>query len=94
MWLTTVGNTIGQLDVTSNCVHFSFQVLPGYVSSVEDHGYLISFGIEDTRAFLPKKNVTQGITTKLPNALIINCCIVSKGFLIHKQVKVNDKNDQ
>ena len=55
----------GQLDVTSNCVHFSFQVLPGHVSSVEDHGYLISFGIEDTRAFLPKKNVTQGITTKL-----------------------------
>ena len=37
-----------------------FKVLPGYVSSVEDHGYLISFGIEDTRAFLPKKNVNQG----------------------------------
>ena len=37
-----------------------FQVLQGYVSSVEDHGYLISFGIEDTRAFLPKKNLTRG----------------------------------
>ena len=44
-----------------NCFHFLFQVLPGYVSSVEDHGYLISFGIEDTRAFLPKKNVKEGI---------------------------------
>ena len=36
------------------------QVLPGYVSSVEDHGYLISFGIEDKRAFLPKKDVIEG----------------------------------
>ena len=36
------------------------QVLPGYVSSVEDHGYLISFGIEDTKAFLPKKDVIEG----------------------------------
>lgn len=38
-----------------------FQVLSGYVNSVEDHGYLISFGIDDTRAFLPKSKLNTGI---------------------------------
>ena len=43
------------------CQLFFFQVLPGYVDSVEDHGYLISFGIENTRAFLPKNKLNRGM---------------------------------
>jgi len=46
-------------------------VLPGYVSSVEDHGYLISFGIEDTRAFLPKKNVKEEFSEGHPLCLLV-----------------------
>ena len=30
---------------------------------MEDHGYLISFGIENTKAFLPKGKLNRGIHT-------------------------------
>ncbi|XP_015771536.1 PREDICTED: protein RRP5 homolog [Acropora digitifera] len=46
-------------------------VLQGYVSSVEDHGYLISFGIEDTRAFLPKKNITRDFQEGHPLSVLL-----------------------
>ncbi|KAK2572299.1 Protein RRP5-like protein [Acropora cervicornis] len=46
-------------------------VVQGYVSSVEDHGYLISFGIEDTRAFLPKKNLTRDFQEGHPLSVLL-----------------------
>ena len=61
-----------------------FQVLQGYVSSVEDHGYLISFGIEDTKAFLPKKNLTRG-TCKciLDSITLIKNALSKEKFVIN-----------
>ncbi|XP_044173478.1 protein RRP5 homolog [Acropora millepora] len=38
---------------------------------VEDHGYLISFGIEDTRAFLPKKNITRDFQEGHPLSVLL-----------------------
>ena len=49
---------------------FHSQVLQGYVSSVEDHGYLISFDIEDIKAFLAKKDLSQGIIRSHVNLFI------------------------
>jgi rRNA biogenesis protein RRP5 len=36
-------------------------VAPAVVQSVEDHGYILSFGIADTSGFLPKKNVASDL---------------------------------
>lgn len=35
------------------------QVLSGCVESVEDHGYITDIGVSGTKAFLPKKAVTD-----------------------------------
>ncbi|KAJ7376224.1 hypothetical protein OS493_036047 [Desmophyllum pertusum] len=46
-------------------------VLSGYVNSVEDHGYLISFGVDDTRAFLPKSKLNTEFQEGHPLCLLI-----------------------
>ncbi|CAH3149742.1 unnamed protein product, partial [Porites evermanni] len=56
-------------------------VLPGYVSSIEDHGYLISFGIEDTRAFLPKKDVIEELNEGHPLCLLVKSAAEDKRII-------------
>nr|XP_058962333.1 protein RRP5 homolog [Pocillopora verrucosa] len=46
-------------------------VLSGFVKSVEDHGYLISFGIDDTTAFLPKTSLNREFEEGNPLSLLI-----------------------
>ncbi|KAL9983734.1 hypothetical protein ACROYT_G005955 [Oculina patagonica] len=46
-------------------------VLPGYVTSVEDHGYLISFGIDNTSAFLPKSKLNREFEEGYPLCLLV-----------------------
>ena len=46
--------------LNSVCFYDRGQVLPGYVTSVEDHGFLVSFGVEGSQGFLPKKGITSG----------------------------------
>lgn len=39
----------------------SQQLLSGFVSSVEDHGYLIDIGVRGTHAFLPHQKARSYI---------------------------------
>jgi len=39
----------------------SQQLLSGFVSSVEDHGYLIDIGVSGTHAFLPHQKAQNYI---------------------------------
>ena len=36
-------------------------VISGYVTSVEDHGYAVSLGIDGVHGFLPKKNLSGNV---------------------------------
>jgi hypothetical protein len=38
---------------------FCFQTLYGFVSSCEDHGYLIDIGVSSIKVFLPKREADQ-----------------------------------
>ncbi len=39
------------------------QVLPAWVKSLEDHGYIVDFGVEGKLGFLLKKNASEFIKT-------------------------------
>ena len=45
-------------------LHVFVQVLPGWVKSIEDHGYIIEFGVEGKTGFLLKKNASEFIKTR------------------------------
>ena len=60
-------------------------VAPAMVQSVEDHGYILSFGIAGTSGFLPKKNVASGLTLrkgKLLDVVITATPTGSKGYFM------------
>lgn len=50
-------------------------VAPAMVQSVEDHGYILNFGIAGTSGFLPKKNVAAGL--KLKRGKLLDVVITS-----------------
>ncbi|NXF33701.1 RRP5 protein, partial [Nyctibius bracteatus] len=72
----------------------SGMLLSGFVSSVEDHGYLIDIGVSGTHAFLPRqkaqnyiKAVKKGSDLKIGQNL--NCVIVevkNEGRVVHLSV--------
>lgn len=48
-------------------------LVPSYVKSVEDHGYVIGFGLKGVKGFLPKKDVSSALGKSidlLPGALL------------------------
>ena len=60
---TTTKVRIGKVWYSLFMSHFSVpptaQVLPGFVKSVEDHGYIIDFGVSGKSGFLLKKNASE-----------------------------------
>ncbi|XP_068709241.1 protein RRP5 homolog [Montipora foliosa] len=66
-------------------------VLQGYVSSVEDHGYLISFDIEDIKAFLAKKDLSQELKEGHPLCVVIKS-VAEKNRII--TVSIDNKEIQ
>ncbi|XP_022789365.1 protein RRP5 homolog [Stylophora pistillata] len=56
-------------------------VLSGFVKSVEDHGYLISFGIDGTSAFLPKTSLTREFEEGNPLSLLIKSVAQEQRFI-------------
>lgn len=67
---TWVGNTLADVHCLKTQVFYhitelllSHQLLSGFVSSVEDHGYLIDIGVSGTNAFLPRQKAQNYIKT-------------------------------
>ena len=56
----------------------SWQVLPGAVSSVEDHGYVIDLGIEGVTSFLTNKKTASYIEDYNDGWIIYEPCLTSK----------------
>ena len=54
-------------------------VAPAVVQSVEDHGYILSFGIEGTSGFLPKKNVASDVNVRKGKILDVVIASAPKG---------------
>lgn len=50
------------LEILSYCV--CLQVLTAYVKSIEDHGYILHFGLPSFTGFLPRNNLA-GMMTNL-----------------------------
>ena len=58
-------------------------VTPAVVQSVEDHGYILEFGVADTSGFLPKKNVSSDLTVckgKIIDVVITGVPSGNKGY--------------
>ncbi|KJE97854.1 hypothetical protein CAOG_007936 [Capsaspora owczarzaki ATCC 30864] len=57
------------------------QIIPASVKSVEDHGYVLSIGLEGVHAFLPKGNSTAYLKARGSGALApgsyVRCAVVS-----------------
>ena len=54
-------------------------VAPAVVQSVEDHGYILSFGIEGASGFLPKKNVASDVNVRKGKILDVVIASAPKG---------------
>ena len=66
----------------SSCLFFPLQVLSGWVRSVEDHGYIVDFGVADKVGFLLNKHAAQFIKTcnrgrQLVVGQVIRCKVLS-----------------
>ena len=68
--------------LTPFCEPLLLQLLPGYIKSIEDHGYIIDFAIADKTGFLLKKNAAEFIKTHhkgkaLSQGQVVHCVVLT-----------------